>query len=892
MIQFVTWKNAIILTIFFSNYCAKAINIALHAQVSPAEKVVGSVITTDGLKAAFQSRSDVQYVEIFYPFSYTKFFDISWDLILIEGWFPSISEFISLSRSNFPSTIIIFYCLDPTYPGLSLVRELDVDGYLTNSRIVQDYLDDFAPTKFVMLAADPLVMAPNITVARNWTAVYVGAGGGMINYKPVLLGMLQAALPFGLLLYGSHWNEVESLRHVWQGILPRYELSTAYSRAQLVIATTIESQANLGMINNRIFEALACGAVIISDDWPILREEFGDLLLYATHGDDVSVHIQYILEHPMEASIRREQARKLILHKHTWSHRVIEILDFFHNLHSTKSEPSTVIQVNRHEIHINNQVSYGCHCGRPLCPQLAWIVSNAIEIHSDYNFMKNRLILAMCKHYSIEIISETVWMDKKLYLNETFLATFDVLISVCTPFDNVDKSFTYLPTSIKVQKHSSNATQQSASQGLTQTPLLTQTHTTSFSSHIQRRGAFWFGFDASLLGGHGGDDNVTLVPVDRYEVIWFRDMWELELLQQQLQQQLQSSSYGVKEAVIIDPFRVQSWFSVGPAPPQTEQHHKQGPGWRQKSAVDATATATASTDVIIDDSKSANKTLSTVIFICFSSHMSLCTKAQRMQLNPCSDGGAAAGGGVDGVDVSCVLVLIGGDLRQWLSSSDSVVDSSDLTNMIHVANSGGSNSGGGGGSNVLTAISTSKHIYIMNPPDSPLDTLMSTVSDVLWPMAAAVASRASIHLLHYNTHLIQQTEIDYSNHDDLHMIRAIGHGVARLHGFAAARSKLLVESYSTLQPTREGDGVYRLYYTFENFILGIDGQCCFIYGNETLGCSIRNDVEVNIRITGVDKASNKYCSTDESSLERFTQAHSLGIFFEPTDKSIVFTVPL
>ena len=96
-------------------------NIALHAQVAPDPKqVVGSVITTDGLRAALRQRADVNVVETFYPFKYTRLFERQWDVVLIEGWFPMIHDFIHIARSQSPGALVLFFCLDPSFPGAFL----------------------------------------------------------------------------------------------------------------------------------------------------------------------------------------------------------------------------------------------------------------------------------------------------------------------------------------------------------------------------------------------------------------------------------------------------------------------------------------------------------------------------------------------------------------------------------------------------------------------------------------------------------------------------------------------------------------------------------------------------------------------------------------------------
>ena len=238
----------------------KSINVALHAQVNPNVngRVVGSVITTQGMQKAFLKHDDVDNCEIFYPFHLVGFTNHTWDLVIIEGWFPTIHDFIRLARIDNPHVVVIFFCLDPKYPSITQIKTFDVDGYFTNSQRMVGILSPIAPTRYIPLAADPEIMRPNNSDSdsdnssnvegKNITVVYVGAGGGMVKDKKHLLLMLEAALPYGLVIYGSHWNEVPSVKSAWRGVLPQDQLAQAYSSAHVVIASTIDTQTKYGTL--------------------------------------------------------------------------------------------------------------------------------------------------------------------------------------------------------------------------------------------------------------------------------------------------------------------------------------------------------------------------------------------------------------------------------------------------------------------------------------------------------------------------------------------------------------------------------------------------------------------------------------------------------------------
>ena len=550
------------------------LNIALHAQVAPdvGGSIVGSVLTTDGLKAAFDLRFETAHVRIFYPYNYSGIFTTRWDVVIIEGWFMMIHEFIQLVRSHSPEVKIIFFCLDPTFPGIAELIQFDVDGYMTNSEFLASYLGSHTriPTEYVMLAADQRTMQLNITVRKDWGAVYVGAGGVMLESKPKLLSMLEGAVPFGLRLHGAGWGTVEQMKDIWLGPLSRYGLAEAYSSAHVVLASTIESQRKMGMINNRVFEALACGAIVISDNFTALHSLAGSVLLFASTAGEVERHIKYVMDNPLWAKGRSEAGRSLVLHGHTWSHRVIQILDFYYSLKSSggKAQHSATSLSNEvrndqenadereRESKERREVSCGAvSCNRTNCPKLLWVISRHLNGHSDVTFVIDEIGLGvLCRHYAVTYVisSDDRWRRLEVAAGLTepttmgssqcaspsescsknttrendpndWLRQFDVLLAVATPFDRLDRTLRLLPTGFPLNRT---------------------------VDRPQRRAAYFLGFDSQLMshyvslkgeaaamGSNHSSSSPSSSPSSppsiafpHYDVIWYRSSYELSLL--------------------------------------------------------------------------------------------------------------------------------------------------------------------------------------------------------------------------------------------------------------------------------------------------------------------------------------------------------------------------
>lgn len=456
---------------------ATGLNIGLHAQVDPSDKIVGSVITTNGIKAAFLLReNENHHVQTFYPMDYPHMNTVKWDLIIIEGWFPSINNFIKLIRLSSPDVMVLFYCLDPFFPSLSVISKLDVNGYLTNSKIIKKYLHETTniPTQYILLAADVEVMKPeSIDKPRTKFSVYVGAGGHMLSYKPTLLPTLLEFVPYGLEIYGSFWDSVPQVGAAYKGKLPENELAQVYADSTIVISSIIKTQEDVGMINNRVFEGLACGAILVSEYsdtlFQLIRSsEYNDFIYFYRNTSDLSNAIADIrASSPSKLQLASSHAREFIVDKHTWSHRVVEILDFYYHLRSTSEYSRRNHRVNMH--------------------LLAYITSDHLVANSDATYLQAAILPLLYNGYITHKYSEIEWT--LMATNHSFVKQYETVMVVATPFDVLDK-FTRSIAPIKYQS----------------------------------RILYVLGVDSALIPVDTTDSHQR-----QYDCIWFRDFYEMKL---------------------------------------------------------------------------------------------------------------------------------------------------------------------------------------------------------------------------------------------------------------------------------------------------------------------------------------------------------------------------
>jgi spore maturation protein CgeB len=130
-----------------------------------------------------------------------------------------------------------------------------------------------------------------------------------------------------LAVYGNDWDT--------HGLDPRYhrgrhiqnaDLRRFYSSASIVLNDTWEDMRAAGFISNRIYDALACGAFVLSDDVAGLADEFdGGVAVYRDAAGLREAVERYLDEPALRADIAA-RGRSAVLERHTFEGRAAALL--------------------------------------------------------------------------------------------------------------------------------------------------------------------------------------------------------------------------------------------------------------------------------------------------------------------------------------------------------------------------------------------------------------------------------------------------------------------------------------------------------------------------------------------------------------------------------------
>jgi glycosyltransferase involved in cell wall biosynthesis len=150
-------------------------------------------------------------------------------------------------------------------------------------------------------------------------------GNSRRSRRPILDALAQTS--HDLAVYGSGWTpDLLDPRHLRGEWIPNDQLHCYYSGAAIVLSDHWRDMRDDGFISNRVYDALASGAFVVSDRVPGIDEEFDAAVATYERGEELEAIIEHYLAHPEERRERAERGRSAVLARHTFAHRVDAII--------------------------------------------------------------------------------------------------------------------------------------------------------------------------------------------------------------------------------------------------------------------------------------------------------------------------------------------------------------------------------------------------------------------------------------------------------------------------------------------------------------------------------------------------------------------------------------
>lgn len=229
--------------------------------------------------------------------------------ILLRGFLPPFADDLS-ARTNI---IYLAYAqfgedgrrellpTDEAYLEVVAESARKADALATASQKLAEQLRAKGiPAHYIPQFTDTARFYPDFEESLKSDVLFVGAN---TFYRTAVPFLQQRGIAVDV--YGPKWPiGTAKANYADNRILRKY-----YSSAKIVLNDTREGMKRFGFISNRIFDATACGTLVISDYMPEIEEIYGDSVPMYKNGDELARLVRYYLD-PAHERERREKAAR------------------------------------------------------------------------------------------------------------------------------------------------------------------------------------------------------------------------------------------------------------------------------------------------------------------------------------------------------------------------------------------------------------------------------------------------------------------------------------------------------------------------------------------------------------------------------------------------------
>lgn len=152
--------------------------------------------------------------------------------------------------------------------------------------------------------------------------LFVGSTRG--EYRAIVRDAIAAGIPLGV--YGVGWSEFIDAAFIRGEFLPNAEVPAAYAAAGAVLNDHWPEMAADGFLSNRLFDAVAAGARVISDEAAGLQKVFGDAVVTYSSAEQLREILHAPLDSVFPARERRLANAERIAIEHSFDARAAQLI--------------------------------------------------------------------------------------------------------------------------------------------------------------------------------------------------------------------------------------------------------------------------------------------------------------------------------------------------------------------------------------------------------------------------------------------------------------------------------------------------------------------------------------------------------------------------------------
>lgn len=140
------------------------------------------------------------------------------------------------------------------------------------------------------------------------------------------------SIPYTFKLFGENWENFPKFRDYYQGFVEYSRMPEIYASTRIAIDDAGRGAKNFGSINSRVYDALACGTLVITNGAVGAGETFQGKLPVWTSADELNNLIEFYLSHEKARKEKIKELQEFVLLNHTYTQRADYLKKTLENL--------------------------------------------------------------------------------------------------------------------------------------------------------------------------------------------------------------------------------------------------------------------------------------------------------------------------------------------------------------------------------------------------------------------------------------------------------------------------------------------------------------------------------------------------------------------------------
>lgn len=199
----------------------------------------------------------------------------------------------------------------------------DYDSVWSSSDAGVDYLSQQLSKAVTQLriATNPERFSDQLLPRDSFQSDYCFTGNFWNVPREIITCLRPEKIPYCFALYGHHWQEFPEFQDYYRGAVSYEQLPQVYRSTKIVIDDANTVTKNWGSVNSRVFDAIAAGALVVTNGKLGNDEVFGGLLPTFDSPESLeSVLHTYLSDEPLRQK-KVAQLQAQIRDHHTYRHR-------------------------------------------------------------------------------------------------------------------------------------------------------------------------------------------------------------------------------------------------------------------------------------------------------------------------------------------------------------------------------------------------------------------------------------------------------------------------------------------------------------------------------------------------------------------------------------------